>query len=717
MGRGFRSIALSVTVLAVLPVTFAPPARAETAGPAVTVVLRTGHFSSIRAVAFSSDGKRIVSGGYDQRLRIWDAASGAPLWELTGHEGELRSVAFSPDEHRAASASKDKTVRLWDADAGKPLQTLTGHVDAVNSVAFSLDGALVLSASEDGTAKLWNATTGALVRTFSDHGAAVTAAVFARDGKSVFSASREKAVRQWDPKTGKVARTFTAENALTSVAVSPDGAYVAAGARGQEQIQGQNARISATFVYVWDARTGRLLHTLKGSNWNAGTDLVPIVFLPDSARLLVGGTNLKLFDVKSGKLLRDIETANDNKIEAVAISADGSRVATGDIDINAAVTVRDTKDWKTTLTIKRETSRTTSLAFSSDGSRVAAGSTDGTVKLWDAASGQFVKALKMGGLVGAVAFSRDGKRVAAAQESGGNAMVFDVASAAALRTLNTYFPYQIALSPDGSRVLVAESSNKAELWDAATGKVIRTYPANDNVESVAFSPDGARVLAGGRDKIARLFETETGKLLHTLAGHESVICAVAFSSDGKRVLTGSGDNARLWDAASGKLLRTFAGAPSALVASRNGGELVLAQGADKTAKLYDAADGHLVRSYAAWNAMQPLTCDGPLAVSPDGARALSGDGEGTVRFWGVQGGSLLATLVGSAKGEWIAFTPDGFYDASANGADLAFFMHNGAPLASGAADKALHRPDLLREAIAGDPQGKVKAAAAGLTFR
>ncbi|WP_051027819.1 nSTAND1 domain-containing NTPase, partial [Nocardia higoensis] len=205
--------------------------------------------AAVRGVAFSPHGNRIVSGGADDTVRVWDAATGQPIGApMTGHTGALNSVAFSPDGQRIVSGGEDDTVRVWDAGTGQPVGSpMTLHTGYVTSVAFSPDGRRIASGSRDDTVRVWDATTGRpLGPPMTGHTGWVTSVAFSPDGQRIVSGGFDGTVRVWDSATGQPVGSPIAGQTVwvTSVAFSPDGQRILSGG-GDSPLR------------LWDAATGQ----------------------------------------------------------------------------------------------------------------------------------------------------------------------------------------------------------------------------------------------------------------------------------------------------------------------------------------------------------------------------------------------------------------------------------------------------------------------------
>jgi WD40 repeat protein len=114
------------------------------------------HQSIVYAVAFSPDGKTVLTGSQDGTARLWDAATAQPLGPSLTHQGLVLAVAFSPDGKTVLTGSYDHTARLWDVATTKPIGTPLMHQNRVSAVAFSPDGKTVLTGGFTGTAQLWD---------------------------------------------------------------------------------------------------------------------------------------------------------------------------------------------------------------------------------------------------------------------------------------------------------------------------------------------------------------------------------------------------------------------------------------------------------------------------------------------------------------------------------------------------------------------------------
>ncbi|CUS86186.1 WD domain-containing protein, G-beta repeat-containing protein [Candidatus Kryptonium thompsonii] len=228
----------------------------------------------------------------------------------------------------------------------------------------------------------------------------------------------------------------------------------------------------------------------------------------------------------------------------------------------------------------------------------------------------------------------------------------------------------IAFSPDGKTFVSGSADNTLKLWDVSTGKEIRTFRGHSgDVTSVAFSPDGKIIISGSGglfDNTLKLWDVSTGKEIRTFRGHSDDVTSIAFSPDGKTFVSGSADNTlKLWDVSTGKEIRTFRGHSGGVtsVAFSPDGKTFVSGSDDNTLKLWDVSTGKEIRTFKG-NSDRVWS----VAFSPDGKMIVSGSHDGTTRLWDIATGKEIAQMVGFTDGEWIVITPEGYFNASPNGA-------------------------------------------------
>jgi WD40 repeat protein len=205
---------------------------------AQTGVLRqrlTGFADRVVALAFSNSGKLLVTGGgaptADGEVKVFDLATGKPVLDIkNGHSDTVFGVAFSPDDKMLATCAADKFVKTWELPSGKFLKAFEGHTHHVLGVGWKSDGKLLASAGADNVVKVWDFEKGEQVRTIPGHGKQVTGLVFIGKTPQFATCSGDQTVRFWNADNGGNTRNFQAPNDfLFSLAVSPDGAVLAAG--------------------------------------------------------------------------------------------------------------------------------------------------------------------------------------------------------------------------------------------------------------------------------------------------------------------------------------------------------------------------------------------------------------------------------------------------------------------------------------------------------
>jgi cytochrome c len=258
------------------------------------------HESAVNAVAMLNDG-RVVTGGEDGRIAIWQPGEPVPVVTFTGHTAPIVSIAASPDGAFLASASWDRTVRLWPLNGGEP-RTLQGHTQNVNGVAFGTDGKTLVTAGYDATVRIWPLVGNGspIVVTLPSP---LNAVGVAPDGEIATAAANGR-VFFISPKGEKTGEVVASETPLIALSVSPDGALVAAaGIRGS--------------VAIIDRKARNVARVLVGP----GLPVWSVAFFPDSNTVLTGGTDrmVRRWDASTGEHVGAVPVAEaDDPLAAYA---------------------------------------------------------------------------------------------------------------------------------------------------------------------------------------------------------------------------------------------------------------------------------------------------------------------------------------------------------------------------------------------------------------
>ncbi len=594
--------------------------------------VRLRHADDELLVALSPDGKTIASaGGREGRIVLWERATGKRLREFREAGTWIVQLGFSPDGKFLAASTWDNSLRLYDPTTGRELRRLTGAQFVFAPDGKTLASNFLLPPDEKAQRKpgqaihLWEVASGTERSRLNAGPVSLIPVTFSRDGKTL-AVMGEQALHLLDVATGKELSRLPGHAHGDRAAFGADNSTLVTLALGRPSGKGA--------LRTWEIATGK---ELRQAVVPLGRTLfVSGIFSPDARTLLTADYYgpVRIIDVATGNEVRQLEGTRHGGLVPHAFSSDGKQVVTM-AGITGAIQFWDTATGKEVPLTAGHRGAVSALAFSGDGTSLVTASRDGTVRLWDAEGRELRRHSVEVGMFDALGLSADGKLLA---RGGLPVQVWDTATGKLLRwaRADEEGGEALAFSPDG-KVLASASAGTMTLREVATGRELRRFPCHRLCRQLLFSPDGKKLASTSAHGPFFVWESATGKLLYQrgefASSKRELAPLLAFSPNGRTLAeTDSlGLWIRLWEVATGGQrhewlslqpgVRCFAFSPDSTI-------LAVADAANTT--LWQVATGEELGRLEGHRAA--ITA---LAWSPDGRRLASGSWDSTALVWDV----------------------------------------------------------------------------------
>lgn len=476
----------------------------------------SGHKDEVSAVEFSSDGRFIATGSWDNNLILWNASDGSQIKSLSTLAGEIYTLAFSPGNRFIAFGGTEKT--LWIVKTDDLTIAAAGRFElenTVRSIDWAPDGKKLLVSDSSG--KIYLISVSGIEKIFEFHSEPTVAVKFLNDGIHFISASYDKRFALWNLHFDKPLTVYEHWDAFFSLDVSNDGTLAAVAAR-----DGSIKLANLVTRQIDDLRD----HT--GSVYS-------VMFLPMGNSLVSVGEDrfVKLWRTDFTKEMQRLR-GHTTYIPALAYSPDEKFLASSSWDFTIKLWNISTESAVSSFGI--EGTVPYSLAFSPDGQFLASGDSDGMLRFWNPMTGKMIFSYQLhSDQISAIKFIDRGRTVISAGKDR-IVNIFNLSERRVVKVLEHENPVNtVAVSADGTLAASAGRNGEINFWALPEGKLLfgTKGGSGKSVLSLAISPDNSVAVSADEDGVINKWDIRSMKIAETFRESSGSVNAVAFSEDGE----------------------------------------------------------------------------------------------------------------------------------------------------------------------------------------
>lgn len=662
----------------------------------IELVVNQPHSKSITRICYTYDGKYIASSDDAGNIKIWNADNNLLLRTISIDTKAVFWIDFIPNSYTLVSTHEwNDKLYFWNIKTGTYIKTINVNSNMSKGFSFSPDGKnLYISNSY---IEIYDTNTGSLLKKIDDAGIPSSAVVCSSDGKYIASGckidQKNNVINIWSALDNfKLVKTVKCYDYVSSLAFSPDCRYLLFGSG-----YGTDSSIK-----LWDIKTDSFIYNILSD----GVDSV--AFTPGGKYFICGKGDF--FETSTGKKVVSLYDEDDSGGDVVCFSPDGNYVVVGkydelfkfnlnnvsiktkigpDISVNAVgftgnkSDIVDTSDYGIFIydlntglqscILDKENSYT---RLAVENNRIFPLSWNGT-KVINSKTYQIEQTIKNEVTEDSFSVSSDGKYIVFGKPFQNEISIHSLLQGKKIKTLYSRLEGTsgICFSPDSKYFATIDNDNKnfltnsISIWSIEKNNIIKTVNMDSNIQSIKFSPNGNYLLTGviSEERGIRLYNLSTEKEVAAFGSSSNSLC---YSNNGKYIANGTHDgDIEIWDIENIKLLKTLKGHKGIV---------------------------------------------GSVSFSKDGKRVVSCANDNTIKVWSVVSGELLATILNAPNGEYITYTPEGFFTGTEWATKNLVYLVDGLDIIEldQMYDK-LYRPDLIAAKLQGQD---ISAYAKGISL-